>query len=387
LVTEAPIADVRALPGIRYTDTAHLTEMVAPPYDVIPDADIARYLERSPHNVIRLIRPGSNYEGAARILEGWLLDGTLRPDEPSMYVHEVDLGDGRTRRDLLAALRLEPYERRVVLPHERTHRGPKEDRLALMRATRASLEPLWFLYDGAGGELKRLLDQAVERPPDVTFADAEGLPQRFWVVPHGAWTDAVAGALAPLQLLIADGHHRYETALAYAEEAGGPPDVASRFTLALLTDIDDRGLEVLPTHRVMKAGIAVTGGEPKQSLEETLEAIRGQVAAGVYRDGRFQVLPLEGQIAVVQLHRQVIDNILGRRSAEDFLLYTRDAREAVRWVDDGAGVSAFFLDAPDLRQVLKLAADGKTLPQKSTYFHPKPPSGMVIHRLAADRTL
>jgi uncharacterized protein (DUF1015 family) len=320
-------------------------------------------------------------------LEGWVQDGTLLADGPSMYVHEVDLGYGRRRRDLLAALRLEPYERRVVLPHERTHRGPKDDRLALMRATRASLEPLWFVYDGAGGQVQRLLDEAARRPPSVTFADPEGLPQRLWVLPRGTWTDAVTAALAPLQLLIADGHHRYETALAYAEEAGGPPDAASRFTLALLTDIDDPGLEVLPTHRVMKAGIAVAGGEPKASLDETLAAIRGQVAAGVYRDGHFQVLPLEGEVAVDELHRQVIDNILGRRSAEDFLLYTRDPAEAVRWVDEGAGVSAFFLDSPDLRQVLKLAADGKTLPQKSTYFHPKPPSGMVIHRAVADRTL
>ncbi len=387
MVTEAPIADVRALPGIRYADTARLAELVAPPYDVIPDAEIPRYLERSPHNVIRLIRPGSDYDGAARTFEGWLQDGTMRVDDTSMYVHEVDLGDGRTRRDLIAALRLEPYERRVILPHERTHRGPKEDRLALMRATRASLEPLWFVYDGAGRELRRLLAEAAERPPDVTFADPEGLAQRLWVLPRGAWSDAVMRELAPLQLLIADGHHRYETALAFADEAGGPPDAASRFTLALLTDIDDPGLEVLPTHRVMKAGIAVTGGEPTGSLEETLAAIRGQVAAGVYRDGRFQVLPLEGDVAVVELHRQVIDNILGRRSAEDFLLYTRDAREAVRWVDEGAGVGAFFLDAPDLRQVLKQAADGRTFPQKSTYFHPKPPSGMVIHRLAADLTL
>jgi len=387
LVTEAPIADVRALPGVRYADAAHLTELVAPPYDVIPDADISGYLERSPHNAIRLIRPGHDYDGAARTLEAWLQAGTLRADDPSMYVHEVDLGDGRTRRDLMAALRLEPYERRVVLPHERTHRGPKEDRLALMRATRASLEPLWFVYDGAGSELRRLLDEAVERPPDVTFNDPEGLAQRLWVLPRGAWTEAVTKAMAPLQLLIADGHHRYETALAYAEEVGGPQDAASRFTLALLTDIDDPGLEVLPTHRVMKAGIAVTGGEPKESLEETLASIRGQVAAGVYRDGRFQVLQLEGEVAVVELHRQVIDNILGRRSAEDFLLYTRDAKEAVRLVDDGAGVNAFFLDAPDLRQVLKLAADGRTFPQKTTYFHPKPPSGMVIHRLGADRTL
>src|SRR5437763_990537 len=249
LATEAPIADVRALPGIRYADTAHLTRLVAPPYDVIPDADIAGYLVRSPHNVIRLIRPGHDYDGAARTLDAWLQDGTLRADDPSMYVHEVDLGDGRTRRDLLAALRLEPYDRRVVLPHERTHRGPKEDRLALMRATRASLEPLWFVYDGAGGELKRLLDEAVERPPDVTFNDPDGLTQRLWIVPHGAWTGAVTAALAPLQLLIADGHHRYETALAYAEEAGGPPDAASRFTLALLTDIRDPGPEVLPPAR------------------------------------------------------------------------------------------------------------------------------------------
>jgi len=387
LVTEAPIADVRALPGIRYADTSHLAALVTPPYDVIPDADIPRYLERSPHNVIRLIRPGQDYGAAARALEGWLQDGTLCTDEQSMYVHEVDLGEGRTRRDLLAALRLEPYERRVVLPHERTHRGPKEDRLALMRATRASLEPLWFLYDGAGTELRQLLEKAADRPTDVTFNDSEGLAQRLWIVPRGALTDAVTAALAPLQLLVADGHHRYETALAYAEEAGGAPDAASRFTLALLTDIDDPGLVVLPTHRVMKAGIAVTGGEPKESLEETLAAIRGQVAAGVYRDGRFQVLPLDGEVPVVELHRQVVDNILGRRTAEDFLLYTRDAEEAVRWVDEGAGVSAFFLDAPDLRQVLKLAADGKTYPQKSTYFHPKPPSGMVIHRLASDRTL
>jgi len=304
-----------------------------------------------------------------------------------MYVHEVEVAPGRTRRDLIAALRLEPYARGVVLPHERTHRGPKEDRLALMRATRASLEPLWFLYDGHETTARELLDEAAAAPPLARFSDAEGMPQRLWAVERGRLTDGLAAALASLPVLIADGHHRYETTLAYSEEVGGSADAASRFTLALLTDIDDPGLEVLPTHRVMKAGIAVTGGEPAGSLEETLAAIKGRVAAGVYREGRFQVLPLDGDVAVVELHRQVIDNILGRRSAEEFLLYTRDAEEAVRWVDEGVGVSAFFLDAPDLRQVLKLAREGKTLPQKSTYFHPKPPSGMVIHRLDVNRTL
>ena len=190
-----------------------------------------------------------------------------------------------------------------------------------------------------------------------------------------------------LPVLIADGHHRYETALAYAEEMGGDADAASRFTLALLTDLDDPGLEVLPTHRVLKAGVAVTGGEEKGTLEETLAALRGRVAAGTYRDHRFQVLPLEGDVALVELHKQVIDNILGKRNPEDFLLYTRDPAEAVRWVDEGVGAAAFFLDAPDLRQVLKLAQEGKTLPQKSTYFHPKPPSGMVFFKLDPDRRL
>ena len=352
---------------------------------MIPDADIRRYEELSPHNVIRLIRPGTDYEGAARTLDAWLAEGTLRADEPSMYVHEV-VYEGRRRTDLIAALRLEPYGARIVLPHERTHRGPKEDRLALMRATQASLEPLWFLYDGHGTRMRELL-AGLPKSPDAEMSDSEQIWHGLWVIRAGPWTAKVTAALAPLQLLIADGHHRYETSLAYAEEAGGPADAASRFTLAMLTDIDDPGLEVLPTHRVMKAGIAVSGGEPMDSLEATLEAIRGRVAAGVYRDGRYQVLPLEGDVAVVELHRQVIDNILGKRSPEDFLLYTRDAGEAVRWVDEGVGVSAFFLGPPDLRQVLKLAADGMTFPQKSTYFHPKPPSGMVMHRLAADRSL
>jgi hypothetical protein len=151
--------------------------------------------------------------------------------------------------------------------------------------------------------------------------------------------------------------------------------------------MSDPGLVVLPTHRVLKAGVAVTGGEPKGSLEETLDSLRGRVAAGAYRDHQFQVLPLEGEVGVVELHEQVIDNVLGKRSPEDLLLYTRDAAEAVRWVDEGLGTAAFFLDAPDLGQVLRLAKEGKTLPQKATYFHPKPPSGMVFDRLERDRRL
>src|SRR4029077_8936638 len=182
-----------------------LTKLVAPPYDVIPEADVAHYRSLSPHNVIRLTRPGADYEGAARTLASWLDEGVLRQDAPSMYVHEVEVAPGRTRRDLVAALRLEPYDRGVVLPHERTHRGPKEDRLALMRATRASLEPVWFVYDGHENDVEQLLAEATAGPRAAGFADSEGLPQRLWTVERGRITDGLAAALAPLPVLIADG--------------------------------------------------------------------------------------------------------------------------------------------------------------------------------------
>jgi uncharacterized protein (DUF1015 family) len=353
---------------------------------VIPEPEVARYEALSPYNVVRLTRPGSDYDRAARTFHEWMAGGILVADPQSMYVHEVRF-EGRRRRDLIAALRLQPYKDRVVLPHERTHRGPKEDRLALLRATGVSLEPLWFVYEGRGSGLAQIIEVVSGRNPAVVFNGPEGTEHRLWVISDPTLHAAVHAALAPLPVLIADGHHRYETALAYAEEVGGDADAASRFTLALLTDLDDPGLQVLPTHRVLKAGVAVTGGEDKATLEETLAALRGRVAAGAYRDHRFQVLPLEGEVALVELHSQVIDNILGKRSPEDFLMYTRDPAEAVRWVDEGTGSAAFFLDGPDLRLVLKLAQEGKTLPQKSTYFHPKPPSGMVFFELDRDRHL
>ena len=377
------MADVRPIPGLRYREPPG--PVLAPPYDVIPEEELEGWRSRSPHNVIRLTRPGDDYAGAARTLQEWIASGVLAEDGPSMYLHETEFG-GRSRRDLLAGLRLQPYEDRVVLPHERTHRGPKEDRLALFRATHASLEPLWFLYEGAGTELPKLLAEAAKAVPDVEF-DFGGERHRLWRIAAGERTGEVSAALAPLPVLIADGHHRYETTLAFSQELGGGPDAASRFTLALLTDLDDPGLVVLPTHRVLRAGVAVTGGRPAASLEETLDAIEGRVAAGYYREGSFQVLELEGEEAVVELHRQVVDNILGRRTAEEMLIYTRDPVEAFRWVDEGRGVAAFLLGTPDVRAVLNLAREGKTMPQKSTYFHPKPPSGMLFHRLDPERTL
>ena len=375
------MADLRAFPGLRYDPRrVELGAVVSPPYDVIAEERLQDYRDRSPYNVIRLIRPGSDYASAAQLLEEWQNGAILRWDEPSLYLHEVRWA-GHMRRDLIGALRLQPYEDKVVLPHERTHRGPKEDRLALFRATGFSLEPLWFLYDGARSELPGLLDEAFAHAAALEFEFPAGEVHRFWRVSDAHWIGRARAALAGQPVLIADGHHRYETTLAYSEEVGGGSDAASRFTMALLTDLRDPGLVVLPTHRMLKAGVAITGGEAFDSLDALLHALDGRVAAGVYRDHQFQLIELEGEVPVVELHRQVIDNVLGKRSPEDFLSYTRDAREAVAAVDSGRAASAFFLGAPDLRVVLEKAREGMVMPQKTTFFDPKPPSGMVFHRL------
>lgn len=378
------MAGVDPFRGTRYDPerVGGLGRVVAPPYDVIPDERLAGYRERSPYNVVRLTRPGADYAGAAAQERDWLQEGVLRDDpSPAFYLHEQAF-DGRVRRGLLAAVRLSPYGAGEVLPHERTHGGAKADRLELYRATATAFEPLWFVYRGAGTALPGLLAAGFDADPGLSFETDEGEKHRLWTATDPGWQREVSAAFAGLPLLIADGHHRYETALTYASEVGAEPESAANHALVLLVDIEDPGLVVLPTHRGMKvAPVAVTGGEPKASLAETLSALKGQVAAGHYRAGQFQVLPLEGELALVELHRQVIDNLLGKRSAEDVLMYTRDAEEAVRWVDEGRGQQAFFLDAPDLAVVLKLAQEGKVLPQKSTFFHPKPPSGMVFMRL------
>ena len=378
------MATVRPFHGLRYAPARvpDLGAVVAPPYDVIPEEELAGWRERSPYNIVRLTRPGRDYAGAAATEREWLDAGVLAEDAaPAFYLHEQSF-EGRVRRGLIGAVQLVPYGEGQVLPHERTHGGAKADRLELYRATATALEPLWFVYRGAGTRLPGLLALAFAADPDAAFETLDGSSHRLWVAGDPEWAAAVAGSFAALPLLIADGHHRYETALAYAVERGAAPGSAAPHAMVLLVDIDDPGLVVLPTHRVMKvAPVRVTGGEPAASLEETLAALRGRVAAGHYAGGQFQVLPLEGESALVELHRQVIDNLLGKRSAEEVLLYTRDAAEAVSWVDQGRGQQAFFLDAPDLGVVLTLAQAGRVLPQKSTFFHPKPPSGMVMARL------
>src|SRR5438876_2075792 len=233
------MAEVKPFRAVRYGEQAGpLETLVAPPYDVISPERRDELRARSPYNVVHLTLPDDEQE-AARLWSDWRVEGILPEDDaPGFWWLSQDYvgpdGVARTREGLVAALRIEPYENRVILPHERTHRGPKEGRLRLLRETRAQLEPLFFLYEGEPPA------QRPEREPDLEADEA-----RLW---HIA-TKGIAEAFADRQLLIADGHHRYETALAYHQETGIPE---SAYVLAVLVSLEDPGLMIFPAHRLLR---------------------------------------------------------------------------------------------------------------------------------------
>src|SRR5689334_18084384 len=287
------MAEVKPFRAVRYGEPAGpLEALVAPPYDVISPEQRDELRARSPHNVVHLTLPDDEAE-AGRLWSDWRVEGVLAEDnEPAFWWLSQDYvgpdGVERTREGLVAALKIEPYEDRVVLPHERTHRGPKEGRLRLLRETRAQLEPLFFLYEGEPPAARP------EREPDL---EVEGA--RLWRLPAGGIEDAFADR----QLLIADGHHRYETALAYHEEAGTPE---SGYVLAVLVSLDDPGLMIFPTHRVFGAapestlaGRTLEGG-PEEALAELQGLPQDEAAVVVYTGGRAE-LAVDGHELDVQL--------------------------------------------------------------------------------------
>ena len=358
MVRSRPVAEVKPFRAVRYGERAGpLESLVAPPYDVISPPEREQLAERSPHNVVHLTLPDDEPE-AGRLWREWREDETLvEEDDPGFWWLSQDYvgpdGVARTREGLVAALRAEPYENRVVLPHERTHRGPKEQRLRLLREVQAQLEPLFFLYEGSPPGTRP------EREPDLEVESA-----RLWRLPG----DGISEAFADRQLLIADGHHRYETALAYHEEAGTPE---SAYVLAVLVSLDDPGLMIFPTHRVFEHEPAEQlhaeeVSDPETALEE---APRDRAAAVLYREGRSE-LAVDGE---GELDVGLVD-----RLGHEGISYTPDWQEAVRAVDDGEAEVAVLMRPTRIEDVFAVAQRGDTMPQKSTYFYPKLVSGLLF---------
>jgi uncharacterized protein (DUF1015 family) len=361
------MAVVKPFRAVRYGEPAGpLEALVAPPYDVISPEQRERLAAQSPNNVVHLTLP-EDEAGAGRFWREWRTEGVLEADtEPGYWwLSQAYVGpDGvaRTREGLVAALRAEPYENRVVLPHERTHRGPKEGRLRLLRETRAQLEPLFFLYEGAPPAVRP------DREPDL---EVEGA--RLWRLSPDS--SEIEEGFAGRQLLIADGHHRYETALAYHQEAGTRE---SAHVLAVLVSLDDPGLMIFPTHRVFEreptAELPTEERlpDPDAALQALEQVPPGRAAAVLYRNNGAE-LAVDGD----ELDVRLVD-----RLGHEGISYTPDWHEAVRAVDSGEAAVAVLMRPTRIEDVFAVAERGETMPQKSTYFYPKLVSGLLFLDLA-----
>ena len=349
------MADVRPFRAVRYARPR--AELTAPPYDVVDDDQAAALRARDPHNVAHLTLEADEARAGERY-RSWLEEGVLVHDEQAtVWALAQDYvgpdGVARRRDGIVASLRVEPYASGTVLPHERTHAGPRESRLRLLRAARAQLEPIFLLYDGP----------PPFRPPD-RLPDLEAEGTKLWRV-----DEDVHDAFASTQLLIADGHHRYETAVAFAEEDG-----ADRM-MVVLVSTSDPGLEVFPTHRLFDEPLgAELPGDDHASAETALSALdaepRGRAAAvRATRERARLVHGSDGELDV-----ELVD-----RLGHEGISYTPDRAEALRRVGAGASGAAFLLRPTPIEEVFARARAGQVLPPKTTYFFPKLLSGLLFH--------
>ena len=416
------MADIQPLRTLRYDTSVAgpLDDLIAPPYDVIDDAMRAELAGRSEHNVVELDLPES-YESAAETLADWRREGVLvQEDEPAMWVLRQEYtapdGSARTRTGFFARVRVEDYGAGRIRPHERTHPGPREDRLKLTRATRANLSPIFSLFPDSSGGARETLSQVTSEESFAEVTDHEGTRNTLWRVADADRIAALQGALADAELLIADGHHRYETARVYADEVGGEGD--HRYVLMLLVALEDPGLLIFPTHRLLTGlkedadkQIAIRDTARRdfdiQELSDPhqLEPPPGndRVTFG-YMDSHFkrpfrftlkeqsiadEALPgMPGPYR--RLDTAVLEAVFLRgalhMSEDDIshlhgLDYSKSLDDAIERVESGQADAGFFMRATPVEQVREVAATGESMPPKSTYFYPKVPTGLVFNPL------
>jgi uncharacterized protein (DUF1015 family) len=418
------MADVEPLRALHYNldRTGGLQDVVAPPYDVIDAEQRAKLEARSPYNVVRIDLPVGNdpYGNAARLLAAWRDEGVVVQDErPALWAIEQDYtgpdGQIRRRTGFLARVRVEDYGPGRIRPHERTHPGPKEDRLNLTRATKANLSPIFSLYDDPTGTATGVLANATTTAaPWGEATDDDGTVNRVWRIDDAKAITAIHDALANSELLIADGHHRYETARVYAEEIGG--EGPHRYVLMCLVALEDPGLTVFPTHRLLKdlrpdqheaLANAIRRDFDLKRLESTDELVPdyGQPVSMGYIDAHFRqpwMLTLKDQatadaalsdhaepyrrLDTAVLEALILKGALGMTDDDiDHLTglgYARDFDDALRLVQDGDYDAAFFVAATPIEQVRAVAAAGESMPPKSTYFFPKVPTGLLFNPLS-----
>lgn len=389
------MADFRPFRAVRYNPARfrNLSRFICPPYDVISPKTQRAFYRRHPLNFIRLElplgTPGGRYRKAARALKSWRMQEVLTHDfQEAFYLYEQRFrvhGKGFYRRGILGTLRLESFGKNIF-PHEKTHAAPKRDRLRMLKALHADTSPIFALFPDKSGKFHGWLKRLSRSRPSAS-GRLEGISERIWRIPDSRICQEIHRRIASLPIFIADGHHRYETALAFRK---------SSFVLAFLCPVSDPGLIILPTHRLLSRWgqkkerlltrkFAMRQVSSRKAFETLLEKFpRGSF--GLYcEEGGFRPAPssmgrgfrlirargISGS-EVNWLHQNLL-------RGENGLAYTRNAGEAIRRVKEGEFKAAIFLKPTSLAEVLRAARQGKTLPQKSTYFYPKVSAGWVIH--------
>lgn len=417
---EVTMPEVAPFAAIRF-DAARtggdLSALLAPPYDVLGQADKDALLAKSDDNIVAIdlphippksAGPPQAYERSARRLDEWLSAGTLvRETVPALYLYHQRFehaGKSHTRRMFIARVRLQPFFEGSILPHEQTFGGPKEDRLALMKATRCQLSPIFGLYTDPDDRVGKAFAATASRTPDVT-GSLDDVENRMWIVADTGVVDSVVSTLADKRVYIADGHHRYGTALLYrdflAGQQGGslPPDHPANYVMFVLASMDDPGCLILPYYRalanidldaVIEAWSEGTEGTARDQADIVLWDGRTGSETPLRFTNRDILKTLEPnqcdawrKLDYAYLHRYLIDELLagkpgGEKSRVRYVKSSEDAKKTAR---DKSGV-ALLVNATPMAHLRAVSEAGGLMPQKSTYFHPKLATGLTINPLA-----
>jgi uncharacterized protein (DUF1015 family) len=414
-----------------------VAQVVAPPYDIIDAAGQETLYARHPNNVIRLELgreyptdgPSENrYTRAAACLRDWLQNGVLRRDsKPAVYPYAIEYaapspagdGGGKVLHGFLALAALEEFGGGQIYPHENTRAAAKADRLELLKACRANFSPIWGLFSDPAGSIQTLISRSLEMTrPRIDFRDEEGFHQRLWEITDPTTLQGISNGLNAKSLFIADGHHRYETALAYRrwrreQDAGAGPRPYDA-VLMLCSSLEDPGLTILPTHRVLTSPVPPVD-QIRSSLKDTCRVVEvsengspegrarfvgslrvrgedshafGLVLAGAKSYFIITLTPeyeatlttsARDGLDVSILHNEILSRLHISTSAESSLIYTKDEQEAMDWVQHGRYPAAILLNPTKVSEVQAVATAGERMPHKSTYFYPKPLTGLAMN--------
>ncbi len=427
---------VRPFRALRYAPRfgGDLSSLTAPPYDVISPERRAALAARHPNNIVHLDLPGGGARGegasdpyvrASELLNGWRRQEVLvRDDRPALHVctqtYVDPAGRSRRRRGFFARLQLEPLGTGTILPHEKTLERPRTDRTSLLRTTRTHLSAVFLLHADPGGAVARLLEEVAAAAPCITAHDDEGTESRLVRLADEGRIRPIVEALGAAWALIADGHHRYESALAYRDERRAAGAADAETILAYFCSLEDPGLSIFPIHRLVRAlpdfdpgafrarlaahwdveqvgdlaaaAAALESGRDQPGVFACVFSgtngatmLRWKEGAGLDRPGMTSVPEPLRRLDVILLHRLILEELLGitpeAQARQDNLDYVKDVREMEKRVRSGAAQLGILMNPTRIDQVIEVSRAGLRLPQKSTYFYPKILTGLVLDPL------